>query len=1002
MANKTLEQLYAEHSGKISDKWSIYLTEYDRIFAEYRDRSIRLLEIGIQNGGSLEIWSKYFMNAQKLVGCDINADCAHLAYEDQRIAVVVGDANNDLTYATVLGHSSAFDIVIDDGSHYSSDIVKSFAKYFPHIAEGGVFVAEDLHCSYWQEFEGGLFNPFSSMAFFKRLADIANHEHWGVEKHRASILSTFFSKYEFQIDEEILRHIHSVEFVNSLCIVRKSRPQHNQLGKRFIAGSFEEVVQGVKELHSTVSMAPNQGPNGWAERALAPEEELPLRINELTGCKVELAECKAELAECRAELTECRAELVHLKQVVTAMKTSTSWRFSKPIRIAGRQLKRIKRIIQLIPLVICHGGGLRNTIWKARGAYQREGIAGIKRGLLIAQTAGQIKTAHRSDGFDRNDYAEWIRRYDMITAEERAIMYAKMQTWQHKPLISVVMPTCNSKSEWLVEAIESVRSQIYPSWELCIADDASTSNEVHRIIAQYTEKDARIKAVYRKSNGHISAASNSAVEIATGDWIALLDHDDLLAEHALFWVANAINQTPDIRMIYSDEDKIDDKGLRFDPYFKCDWNKDLFYSQNMFNHLGVYSASLIRQVGGFRVGFEGSQDYDLILRCIESIKENQICHIPRVLYHWRVHSESVAKSVNAKPYAVTAAERALNEHFVRRGVASTAKFEKIGYRINYELPTNPPLVTLIIPTRNGLQLIRQCINSVLEKTSYSNYEILIVDNGSDDRKTLDYFESLKSNPRVRILRDDRPFNYSALNNVAVKAARGELVALINNDIEVISTNWLSEMVSHALREEIGAVGARLWYPNDTLQHGGVVLGIGGVAGHSHKHLGRGHNGYFGRAALTQRFSAVTGACLLIRKDIYEKVGGLNEADLQVAFNDVDFCLRVREAGYHNLWTPYAELYHHESASRGHEDTPEKQARFSLEIAYMQRRWGAQLLNDPAYSPNLAFDREDFSLGWPPRIELVSDNGANGAQASFTEGSRACKAPPMVNRTDFGP
>jgi GT2 family glycosyltransferase len=452
--------------------------------------------------------------------------------------------------------------------------------------------------------------------------------------------------------------------------------------------------------------------------------------------------------------------------------------------------------------------------------------------------------------------------------------------------------------------------------------------------------------------------------------VALLDQDGLLSDHALFWVADAINHNLDIRLIYSDEDKLDEAGRRLGHYFKCDWNLDLFYSHNLIAHLGVYRADLLSEIGGFRVEMEGAQDYDLALRCVEHIAPEQIHHIPRILYHRRIHAENATRT----PEAMRMGERALNEHLQRKRINAKAELVSLGYRVRYALPDNPPMVSLIIPTRNGLQLIRQCVDTILKKTTYPNYEILIVDNGSDDIATLQYFDTLRSDNRVRIMRDDRSFNYSALNNAAAKLARGEVLGLLNNDLEVISSEWLSEMVSIALQPRVGAVGARLWYPNDTLQHGGVILGIGGYAGHAHKHLPRNEPGYAGRANCIQSFSVVTAACLVTRKTIYEEVGGLNETDLKVAYNDIDFCLRVRKAGYRNVWTPYAELYHHESATRGYDDTPEKKAVAAKERQYMSQRWGDQLLNDPAYSPNLTLESEDFSLAWPPRTRRASNHG----------------------------
>lgn len=614
---------------------------------------------------------------------------------------------------------------------------------------------------------------------------------------------------------------------------------------------------------------------------------------------------------------------------------------------------------------IRQSGGISGVAGKVRRVYQQDGISGI---------AGALKQLRHSNMslFRRNDYKRWISIYDTMTASQRTVLDFRLKEFEHTPLISILMPTYNSNPKWLVAAIESVRAQVYPHWELCIADDASTDTITRNVLTKYAESDNRIKVTFRERNGHISASSNSALALAKGDWVALLDHDDLLAEHALFWVVDAINNNNEVRLIYSDEDKVDDSGDRFQPYFKSDWNRDLFFSHNLVNHLGVYQRSVISCIGGFREGFEGSQDHDLVLRYIEQIREDQICHIPRVLYHWRIHAESTAQTAGAKPYAMLAGERALNEYFKRNGINASAHFEGHGYRIQYVLPPVLPLVSLIIPTRNGLSLIERCITSILTKTTYTNYEIIVVDNGSDDPDTLRYLDELRADRRVRVVTDSRDFNYSAINNKAVTLANGRIVGLLNNDLEVITPEWLSEMVSHALRPGVGAVGARLWYPNERLQHGGVIVGLGGVAGHAHKHLLRSSSGYMNRAALTQNFSAVTAACLVIDKRIYESVGGLNEGELAVAFNDVDFCLKVEEAGYRNVWTPYAELYHHESATRGRDDTEAKRLRFSSEVGYMRRRWGRRLMDDPAYSPNLTLDHEDFSLAWPPRVDRIEN------------------------------
>lgn len=622
-------------------------------------------------------------------------------------------------------------------------------------------------------------------------------------------------------------------------------------------------------------------------------------------------------------------------------------------------LRLANRWIWVVPTALYRGGGMRGLWRRVRKVYRQSGWSGLRDGYEIMLRTG--------GGLHRLNYGKWCSRYDTLNDEGRQALRRRITAMSAPPLISVVMPTYSPKPEMLREAIESVRAQLYPHWELCIADDASPTSETQAILTEYASLDNRIKVVLRPVNGHICAASNSALELAAGTWIALMDHDDLLPEHALFWLADEINTHPDARLIYSDEDKIDERGVRSFPHFKPDWNIDLIRSINYFSHLGAYQTDLVREVGGFRLGFEGAQDHDLVLRCAERVAPAQIRHIPRVLYHWRSHAQSTAESMDAKPYAQQAGERALNEHYERSGIRARAEATRFGYRTRYALPDPAPLVSLIIPTRNAVNLVRQCIESIEQKTSYPNYEVILVDNGSDDPQALAYFSSLAESPNMRVIRDDREFNYSSLNNAAVELARGELVGLINNDIEVITPDWLDELVGTAIQPGVGAVGARLWYPDKSLQHGGVILGLGGLAGHAHKNLPAGATGHYMRAVLAQSLSAVTAACLVIRKEIYQAVGGLDPVNLKVAFNDVDFCLRVREAGYRNVWTPYAELFHHESATRGHDIAPEKKARFESEVKYMLRRWGAIVQEDPAYNPNLTLQFEDFSYAWPPRV-----------------------------------
>ncbi|MBZ0092612.1 MAG: glycosyltransferase, partial [Sulfuricellaceae bacterium] len=466
------------------------------------------------------------------------------------------------------------------------------------------------------------------------------------------------------------------------------------------------------------------------------------------------------------------------------------------------------------------------------------------------QQALSFCNLYLSNSYPGDHFAEWARVFDTPSPAQLARQRQEAEASHGAPLISVLLPVYNTPEIWLRRALDSVLAQSWPHWELCIADDASTEPRVKAVLEEYRQRDARVKLALRERNGHISAASNSALELACGAFIALLDHDDELPPDALYWVAKEIEAHPGAALIYSDEDKISVEGERKDAYFKPDWNPDLFLSQNMISHLGVYCTDLVRQLGGFRVGYEGSQDYDLALRVIERTDPRQIRHIPRLLYHWRTIAGSTSLDISEKSYAADAALRAIGDHLVRRGIAAAASNTRDGpgmYRVRYALPAAPPLVSLIIPTRNGLDLLRRCIDSLLAKTAYPHYEILIVDNGSDDPAALAYLAELEAQGHARILRDPRPFNYSAINNAAVRVARGELIGLLNNDLEIISPDWLDEMASHALRPEIGAVGARLWYPDDTLQHAGVIL-VGGVAAHAHRLSRKGSAGYGGRAA----------------------------------------------------------------------------------------------------------------------------------------------------------
>jgi GT2 family glycosyltransferase len=568
----------------------------------------------------------------------------------------------------------------------------------------------------------------------------------------------------------------------------------------------------------------------------------------------------------------------------------------------------------------------------------------------------------------QGDYAVWCA--DVEAPDEAALTqraHAALAGLTSRPLVSVLVPVCDPDPQHLRECLESVLHQRYPHVQLCVADDASINPAVRSLLETLAREDRRVRVVFRPERGHIARATNSALALAEGALVAFLDHDDRLTPSALLRMVQALDGQPSAVLAYSDEDKLDASGRRREPHFKPRYNPELLLAQNYIGHLVVARTAAVRAVGGLRVGYEGSQDHDLLLRLTDDVRAEQVVHVPHVLYHWREASGSTATATDAKPYAAMAGVRAVADALLRRGIGGEvthAPGVPHGYRVLPSLPAKAPHLAIIMPTRDGGALLRRAVESVLGATQYPSFELVIVDNGSVTPETLSFLGAITQDLRVRVLRDDAPFNFSALNNRAVASTRAEVVALLNDDVEVLDGNWLGEMVSLALRPAVGCVGAKLLYPDHTVQHAGVILGIGGVAGHAHKRFPASHSGYFGRLQLTHALSAVTGACLVVRRAVFEEVGGLDEG-LAVAFNDVDFCLRVRDAGFRNMYTPHAVLVHHESATRGSDMAPERRARFEGEVRFMHDRWGAALRDDPYYSPHLTRHHEDFSIAAAP-------------------------------------
>ncbi|MEM5422982.1 glycosyltransferase family 2 protein [Paraburkholderia ferrariae] len=636
-------------------------------------------------------------------------------------------------------------------------------------------------------------------------------------------------------------------------------------------------------------------------------------------------------------------------------------------RISFHQVSRLSLAWQRGKPLIRAIGSQPKLIWpyaiQAAKLMKHRGVKGALRHAL------RDRSSEGQAGSLASDYGAWVALYGTLSPDDKTKISAHITRFSLRPRISVLVPLYNTPEPFLRRCIDSVREQLYDEWELCLADDASPEPHVQKICEQYARLDSRIRYVRRSTNGHIADATNTALEMATGEFSALLDHDDELAPHALYMVAAELDAQPALDMLFSDEDKIDEHGKRYEPWFKSDWNYDLMLSQNAVVHLAVYRTSILREIGGFRSAFNGSQDYDVTLRFSERTEPARIKHIPFILYHWRAISGSVALATTEKLYPYEAAERSIREHLARMGCNATVEQQKhLGYyQVTWPVARPEPKVAIIIPTKDKVDLLRVAVDSILGKTAYQNYEIVIVDNESVEPATMAYFDEVVKQPNVRLINYDKPYSFAALNNWAVIQTDAPLLGFLNNDIEVIAPEWLGEMVGHALRPEVGSVGAKLLYPNGTIQHSGVVVGIGGLAGHPHLGEPGDTPGYFGRAACTQRYSAVTAACMLMRREVFLEMHGFDEVNFAVAFNDVDLGLRLGKAGYANVWTPIARLYHHESASLGLPTNERRRRQFLEECDNFRRIWADAIKDDPFYNPNLTVSGGDFRPNFPPRV-----------------------------------
>lgn len=588
--------------------------------------------------------------------------------------------------------------------------------------------------------------------------------------------------------------------------------------------------------------------------------------------------------------------------------------------------------------------GLR--YWKSQGSA-----------AMVGKIVSKVKTASTRE----IPYQKWILHH---LPGNKELEKQRKTVFDYQPKISIVIPLYKTPEKYLRQLVDTVKAQTYTNWELCLSDGSGENSPIRKLLESLEASDKRIRVIHNEKQLQISENTNVAIQAATGEYIAFADHDDELTPNALFECVKALNEKKQTRILYSDEDKMSMDGHKFfQPHFKPDYNPDLLCTVNYICHLFVVDKNVIQEVGMLRSEFDGAQDYDFIFRCIEAVKPEEICHIPKILYHWRCHEDSTAENPESKTYAFEAGKRAIEEHYKRTGIqAEVLQGEFLGlYRTRF-IRNHDPLISIIIPNKDHTEDLKRCMDSIDQKSTYRNYEYIIVENNSTEEETFQFYKKLEAeNPKAHVVYWDREFNYSAINNYGASFAKGEYLLLLNNDTEIINEDCLEQLLGYCMRSDVGAVGARMYYEDDTIQHAGVVIGFGGIAGHCFVLQPRGTTGYCHRIICAQNYSAVTAACMMVKRSAFDEVGGLTE-ELAVAFNDIDFCMKLRSAGYLIVYNPYAELYHYESKSRGLEDTPEKVARFNKEIQIFERRWPDIMRDgDPYYNPNLTLKSQDFSL-----------------------------------------
>lgn len=1092
MVHTSLRDLYENHGGKVSDKWNSYIEFYDEVFSPFRSDPVRILEIGVQNGGSLEIWAKYFPNAVHILGCDIAPEAAALTFDDPRISVVVGDANDPKTVAAIAAIVDQFDIIIDDGSHRSDDIIKSFALYFPKLREGGIFLVEDLHCAYWDEFQGGLEAPFSSMNFFKRLADLVNHEHWGADLTSDKVLGFYAAQYGAEFAPAALDLISELRFRNSLCMITKGAQGGNLLGRREVVGQ-ESIVWPVRpdEINGHELTPPPQDKNTYGPNSLRIEaaassfpgvsHDLALIRDREEALQAEILRKTASIARAEARIATLNATIGQLSQsmvmaqrrphhllaklmqyrVLRALSKSKHLPEDMTQRFARSAKKRDPRRLGAVLDELGHSGiDLSSAATPSservhqsplrRLAFHRSGKPrGWLRTLAFPPGDGTVRPIfarafYKKNGSLRPDFRAFLAHnpqyfrqklpipefqlpvaavvlHDVediprqIFAQQQAELTAVdaadlIATFDHKPLISIIMPVYKTPVEWLQRAVESLQDQFYENWELCVVDDCSPGPEQRRLLEDMARTDPRIRLAVMPKNGGISAASNLSLEMAKGEFFALVDHDDEITPDALLRMVEAINADPQADFLYSDECKIDDTPARrlFHFLLKPDWSPEILLNFMVTGHLTVYRTELVRKIGGFRTDFDFSQDYDLALRMAEAARS--IVHVERILYLWRAINGSAASG--GKDFARASNVAALGAALERRQIPGTAETLPHANYVHIPIPKKGSRVAIVIPSDSAKNL-RLALDAIREGTDYDNYEVRVVCNS---RVAAELEGEYRSWPPAKFVRYDKPYNFSDKCNEGARAAEADIVIFYNDDVFPIGRDWIEQLIQFLWVPGVGATSPQLLYKDGTIQYAGMISGTPGLAGTAYHRLPHNHtDAFLSMNKLVRNISVLSGACCAMRRELFLKVGGFDAVNTPDGHSDLDLSYKILDEGLRCVYTPYALLTHIGNHSWG-----AKATKYKADI-YCLKRWGGYLSRDMTFTPSMiktlyndfTFDYQIFAQTVDPQavytgpdVLFVSHElTETGAPHMLLEAARAVKAAggfPVIMAPSDGP